>query len=184
MIDPTLIESVKKQEAGAFKRMYNESIRYVYSIVRRYVQHESEYPDVVQEIFAHLFLHIGSYDSKKGPFKPWLRRLTINQCIEHYRKKKSEATVVTLDKAPDEENGQEINWDHYSRTEIEDFLTKMPLGYKQVFMLVAIDEYSHKEAGQLLKITAATSRSQFLRAKNWLRKQLFVNDQKRIVNGL
>jgi RNA polymerase sigma-70 factor (ECF subfamily) len=184
VIDPTLIKSVKNQEAGAFKRMYNECIGYVYAIVRRYVNHEDEHPDVIQEIFAHLFLNIGSYDAKKGPFKPWLRRLTINRCIEHYRKNKTDASIVPIEKAPEKSNEKEIQWDQLSRTEIENYLAKMPLGYRQVFMLVAIDEYSHKETAQLLNISAETSRSQFMRAKNWIRNRLLVNDQKTIVNGL
>ncbi|MBK9582218.1 MAG: sigma-70 region 4 domain-containing protein [Saprospiraceae bacterium] len=41
-------------------------------------------------------------------------------------------------------------------------LVNMPVGYKTIFLLSVIDEYSHKEIGELLGITPETSRSQLL----------------------
>ena len=62
MIGTALINSVKKREHDAFKRMYNCCIRYVYAIVRRYVSNESDHQDVIQEIFAKVFISIHTYD--------------------------------------------------------------------------------------------------------------------------
>ena len=56
--------------------------------------------------------------------------------------------------------------------EVEGFIAHMPDGYKQVFMLVILDEFSHKEVSELMGISVQTSRSQLSRAKNWLRKNL------------
>jgi RNA polymerase sigma factor (sigma-70 family) len=51
-------------------------------------------------------------------------------------------------------------------------IQKMPSGYQLIFNLFAIEGYSHKEIAKLLSISEETSKSQYFRARNFLRKQL------------
>ena len=185
MVDPPIIELVKKGENEAFKLMYQRCISYVYAIVRRFVTNESEHPDVIQEIFARVFISVGTFDATKGDFKFWLRRLAINQCFRHYRQGKSPRLYVSIDAAEEIETDDFQFINEISIAEIEKYLSRMPEGYRQVFMLVIMDEYSHKEVGELLGISAETSRSQLSRAKSWLRKNILnSNKQKFLVGGL
>ncbi|MCB9263457.1 MAG: sigma-70 family RNA polymerase sigma factor [Lewinellaceae bacterium] len=183
MVDSTLIASVKKGENAAFKAMYQQCIGYVYSIVRRYMANESEHPDIIQEIFARIFLSVGAFDETKGEFKFWLRKVVINQCLQHYRQGKSHRLFLPLDGVPEIENGEALPMGQLSKPDIEYLLRQMPEGYRQVFMLAVIDEYDHKEIGELLGISPETSRSQLSRAKSWLRKHLLNNKQKILDSG-
>ncbi|MGK0391277.1 MAG: RNA polymerase sigma factor (sigma-70 family) [Maribacter sp.] len=137
----------------------------------------------MQEIFARIFLSINTFDESKGEFKFWLRRLVVNQCLQHYRQRKSPSLFVSIDSAKEIEAGGEDQLTELTKTEIEQFLALIPVGYRQVFMLVVIDEYSHKEVGELLGISAETSRSQLSRAKNWIRKNVLKNKQKNLASG-
>ncbi|MCI4670491.1 MAG: RNA polymerase sigma factor [Bacteroidia bacterium] len=184
MLDPSIINEVKKRKHDAFKELYERCIRYVYSIVNRYVSNESDHQDVIQEIFARVYLSIGSFDEKKGEFKFWLRRLTINQCIQHYRKQNSSVKIVPLDSAASLESDPNEIAGMLSKDEIESYLKRMPEGYKQIFMLVIIDEYSHQEVSEMLNISPETSRSQLHRAKKWLRANLSVNNLKSLVGEI
>lgn len=175
MVDSSIIALVKQKNNTAFKSLYQTSIGYVYAIVRRYVDNNSEHKDIIQEIYARVFLSIHTYDSSKGDFKFWIRRVTINQCLQHYRKNKSPMLFVPLDYASELKSADTQLLDSLSKADIEKYLQDMPVGYRQVFMLVIIDEYSHKEVGELLGISAETSRSQLSRAKNWLRKKTINN---------
>ena len=163
MVDPSVIDSVKKRNHDAFKKMYECCIRYVYAIVKRYVPNESDHQDVIQEIFARVYVSIDSFDENKGEFKFWLRRLTINQCIQHYHKQKASIKIIPLDSAVKMRSNEKINT--LSKDEIMLYLKKMPEGYKQIFMMVVIDEYSHQDVSTMLKISPETSRSQLHRAK-------------------
>lgn len=183
MVDPSVINSVKKRNHDAFKKMYECCIRYVYAIVKRYVPNESDHQDIIQEIFARVYLSIDSFDENKGEFKFWLRRLTINQCLQSYRKKKSQGVFVSLDMVTEADSSVEEGWTDLTPAEIESYLSKMPEGYRQIFMLIVIDGYTHKEVGKLLRISATTSRSQLLRAKKWLRKNLLENKSKNLIIG-
>ena len=49
---------------------------------------------------------------------------------------------------------------------------KLPVGYRLVFNLYAIDGYSHKEISDQLGISVGTSKSQLFKAKAILKKKL------------
>ena len=183
MVDSQLIKAVKSQNQAAFKQMYEKCIRYIYAIVKRYVNNESDYQDLIQEIFARVFLKIESFDESKGDFKYWLRRLAINECLQHYRKINSGGKIVQLKSVAhfkSEENG-ELNG--FSKKELSQYLSKMPDGYKQIFMLSVIDDYSHQEIAQQLDISPETSRSQLSRAKKWLKDNLSNENLKMLASG-
>lgn len=185
LVDPTVITSVQQGNRAAFKTLYESCIRYVYSIVRRYANRESDHPDIIQEIFARLFLSLHTFDPAKGAFKPWLRRLVINQCLKYGQKGRSPQRYVPIEKAPEIANGEDLPFDGMTKADIENYLVRMPDGYRQVFMLYVIDEYAHQEIGELLGISAETSRSQLSRAKNWLRQNVRndKNKQKLLARG-
>lgn len=170
MVDQKLIERIKKRERNAFRILYEDSIAYSYSIVRRYVANSDHHADVLQDIYARVFLKIDTYDERKGEFKFWLRRLVINQSLAHYRAIKKDAAVVDIDNIHESEIENSDTLQGMTSEEIETCLQNMPDGYKQVFMLVSIDEYSQQEVSKMLGLNIQTVRSQLSRAKGWLRK--------------
>ena len=138
----------------------------------------------LREIFARVFLSIDSFDENKGEFKYWLRKLTINQCIQHYRKQKISIESVPLDATIEPQSHEHETTSTLSKDEITLYLKRMPDGYKQIFMLVIIDEYSHQEVSEMLSISPETSRSQLHRAKKWLRENLSSNNLKVLVGEI
>lgn len=184
MIDRQFIDRLKKRDEAAFKKMYEAYIRYVYAIVSRYVANDSYHQDIIQEIFARVFLGMASYEESKGEFKYWLRRLVINQCIEHFRNQNLAFDTVSIDTTPEAFSDWSQQSFDLNREEVQNLLKKMPEGYRQIFMLVVIDEYSHKEVGEMLSISAETSRSQLHRAKKWLKDHMPPNHLRKIVGGL
>lgn len=56
--------------------------------------------------------------------------------------------------------------------EIMNLVFNLPDGYRQVFALFAIEGYSHKEVAEQLNIGESSSRSQFMRARKLLQKQI------------
>lgn len=185
MLDPSILVSVRRGDKASFKELYQSCIGYVYSIAKRYVSNESDHPDVIQEIFARVFLSIGTFDPAKGSFKTWLRRLAINQCLQHYRQGKSPRVHMSLEVVSQLSYDTEEQLSRLTKEEIAAYLQKMPEGYRQIFMLVIIDDYSHKEVAEMLAISTETSRSQLSRAKKWLKARISTtNKQRLLANGL
>lgn len=184
MITKSTIEAVKNKDKNAFEVLYNNCIRYVYTIVKRYISNENDHQDVIQEIFARIYINIVSFDDNKGEFKFWLRRLTINQCIKHYHKQIKSVKIVPIDLESNMQSYSNDITSTLSKDDIMMFLKKMPEGYKQIFMMVVIDEYSHQEISEMLNISPETSRSQLHRAKNWLRDNFSNNNLNLLVSGI
>jgi RNA polymerase sigma-70 factor (ECF subfamily) len=53
-----------------------------------------------------------------------------------------------------------------------ELIQSLPLGYRTVFNLFAIEGYSHQEIGELLGITESTSKSQLNRARSVLKEKI------------
>lgn len=168
MITHSTIEAVKNKDNRAFKVLYQKCIPYVYTLTQRHIANDGDIQDVIQEVFARVFLSIKTFDPDKGEFKSWLRRLTINQCYQYYRKDRFMTLHIELDDTH-EITDETLPLNDLSKEDIEKLLEKMPDGYRRVFLLVVIDEFSHKEVGDLLDISPEASRSQLFRAKTWLR---------------
>jgi RNA polymerase sigma factor (sigma-70 family) len=179
-----LLTAVKAQERGAFKQMYEAYIRYVYSVVSRYHSDTSNYQDIIQEIFAIVFLKIDTYDPAKGEFKVWLRAVTVNQCLKHYHSTKRQLATVSLESIENYEQPVELSHSELSREDLLAMLASMPSGYKEVFLLITVDGFSHKEAAEMLNISTETSRSQLHRAKLWLKEYLDRNKSNALSNAL
>jgi RNA polymerase sigma-70 factor (ECF subfamily) len=103
----------------------------------------------------------------------------VNQALERYR---NNARTVFADKLndiehhsiPDEEDNK---WEAYQLSEADllAMIDTLPQQYKAVFNLYAIDGLSHREISGLLGISEGTSRSNLLRARSILQKQ--INEQ-------
>ena len=59
-----------------------------------------------------------------------------------------------------------------SADEILEIIQALPPGYRTVFNLFAIEGYPHKDIGEMLGISENTSKSQFMKARAYLRKLL------------
>jgi len=177
LIKPEIILLCKKGKERGHAQLYKDCAPYIYSHVKRYIWDNDFRKDMMQEIFAKIFINIKSFDSDKGPFKGWIKRIAINECLQQIRK------VRPLTVAKGIEETQELIDDtplptDLKREDIELILNEMPTGYKLVFMLSVIDGYTHKEIAEQLNIAEQTSRSQLTRAKKWTKRYLLSKIQK------
>ncbi|MCC6727136.1 MAG: sigma-70 family RNA polymerase sigma factor [Saprospiraceae bacterium] len=175
MVSNEVIKQCQQKQQTAFKAMYEACVPYVFTIVKDYTSNKDIQKDLLQEIFAKLFLNIQSFDPNRGEFKFWLRKIAVNQCLMFVRDKKQEFEDLENNTVLNGLN-EEMDLSHLDPALTEKVLTQMPQGYRQVFSLVALEGYSHHEVGQELGISAETSRSQFMRARQWLMQHFVANN--------
>jgi RNA polymerase sigma-70 factor (ECF subfamily) len=157
--------------------MYEACLPYVFTIVKDYTNNQDNQKDLLQEIFAKLFLNIESFDPKRGEFKFWLRKIAVNQCLMFIRDKKPQLDFDDLDAvSKPNELHEDMDLSHLEPSSTEKILNLMPQGYRQVFSMVALEGYTHLEVSQELGISAETSRSQYMRARQWLQQHFFTNN--------
>ena len=115
------------------------------------------------------------------PFKPWLRKILINTCINNYRKKKINFTE-DLDAAKNYSDSEEI-LSEISYQEILDMIRQLSPAYRAVFNLHVIEGYKHEEIAEMLNISVGASKSNLSKAKKNLQqilKEYFKVDYDRI----
>src|SRR5499426_471871 len=159
----------------AFELLYERHHRRVYSLCLRMTQNPVEAEDLAQEAFIQLFRKIGSFRGDSA-FTTWLHRLTVNQCLMHFRKKsvKLEKTTeegdtpVQIVRGTENPNSMPV----LDRIALDNALTQLPPGYRTVFVLHDVEGHEHEEIAKMLGVAVGTSKSQLHKARMKLRKIL------------
>ena len=137
----------------------------------RYTGNYDEAKDVLQDGFIKLFEKLGTFNGT-GSFEGWMRRIFVNTALDAYRKNKQERQLLDIDDVVYFLSVKELVTDKMAAEDLMKILQKIPVGYRTVFNMFAIEGYSHKEIGELLGITESTSKSQYSRARDFLKNIL------------
>jgi RNA polymerase sigma-70 factor (ECF subfamily) len=177
MQNEDLIKACRKGERAAQKRLYDEYAPQMMGVCYRYAQSLQEAEDMLQEAFIRVFSNLDQFRSE-GELGAWIRRIVVNCAINAIRKRKMQ--ISSWDNQPEElhpitDTDPEIKLD---AKELAYLIQKLPDGYRIVFNLHAVEGYTHEEIGKVLGIKPASSRSQYLRARALLAKQVNVLQQK------
>jgi len=128
-----------------------------------------EAEDVMQEAFLKALTKIDTYEGKVS-FGAWLKKIVINRSLDELKKRKVKFVELN-EKIPDEESVS-INVSEIQMEKLKKAIQQLPDGYRVVLSLYLLEGYDHEEISQILGISNANSRSQFLRAKLKLRQVL------------
>ncbi len=167
-----VIESCIKGNRKAQYELYDTFSRKMMSVCLRYMGDYESAQDVLQEGFIRLFANLGSFQFN-GSFDGWVRRIFVNTALEQLRKNDilHNAADIGLTQADLLHHDHSVI-DELSANDILKVINELPMGFRTVFNMFAIEGYSHKEIADALGITESTSRSQFTRAKQILQKKL------------
>ncbi|MCB9311018.1 MAG: sigma-70 family RNA polymerase sigma factor [Lewinellaceae bacterium] len=167
-----IIEGCKNQNPGSQKELYELSKGYLFGLCMRYIPSSADAEDVFSDGFFKIFTKIDSYSSE-GSFEGWMRRIMINECLMHLRKKTSLHLTVELTENQNNlsEESEEFETQH-SIDEIMTAIDQLPDGYRTIFNLFVIEEFKHREIAEALGISINTSKSQLILAKKKLQSIL------------
>jgi RNA polymerase sigma factor (sigma-70 family) len=99
----------------------------------------------------------------------------VNEALMHLRETKK--LFLHVDMGVASEISSEFPTSSYQEEELLKLIYKLPVGYRTVFNLYAIEGYSHQEIGELLNISISTSKSQLNRARNLLQQYIHALDK-------
>ncbi len=165
-----IISACQRREYKAQQTLYNLFVDRLYFTVFRYVNDSFYTQNVLQDVFFKAFKNIDAYDSKKSAFNTWITTIAIRESISHCRKRKIVFSPIEELDLPYTETENIL-----SKLEAKDLLntiSEIPDKYRMIFNLYEIDGYSHKEIGEMLRITESTSRSYLTRAKQKIQNKL------------
>ncbi len=167
-----LIDACKKGDRKAQFELYRLYSSAMYNTTLRIVRDPDDSEDVMQEAFLKAFSRISTYRGKVS-FGAWLKRIVVNKSLDFLRLRRERVSldeVNEVEEIPEDDPGV---IDHaYSADEIRRAIYALPEGYRLVLSLILLEGYDHEEVSEILRISNATSRTQYHRAKKKLAELL------------
>ncbi|MBS1665978.1 MAG: RNA polymerase sigma factor [Bacteroidetes bacterium] len=177
MTEEAIFQGCLKNQASAQRELYNRYSPKMLAVCYRFAHNREDAEDMLQEVFIKIFSQIHTFQNK-GAFEGWIRRITVHTCINHLKKNKRFNESVDIIYASSVQVREESVPSIVQAKQVVECIRLLPIGYRTVLNLYAIEGYSHKEIGEMLEIEESTSRSQYTRARQMLEEILI---KKRII---
>ena len=161
-----LIKKAIQNDREAQEQLFVRHSPKMLGVCRQYVKDIQHAEDLLLSGFLKVFTKLATFKNE-GSFEGWIRRIMVNTCISHLRKKNlvnlSDEDFVFNEAATE-------SLENTSVTDIQKLIDALPEGYKIVFNLFAIEGFKHSEIASNLGISVSTSKTQLFRARKLLQK--------------
>ena len=164
------IARARAGDAGAFADLYQQHYRRVYALCLRMTADAGRAEDLTQDTFVQAWRNLGSYQGD-AQFSTWLHRIAVNTVLTQGRRRgrwfdwlktMPEASQELVSAADQPE----------SMLDLESAISRLPERARQVFVLVDIEGYTHREAAETLKMAVGTSKAHLFHARSLLKEIL------------
>lgn len=167
----SLVEGCLSGKQVFHKKLYDTYSPKMFAVCMRYAQDEEQAKDMLQESFIRVFQYLQKFKGE-GSFEGWIRRITVNICLELLRKDKKWSLNSELDEEFHEASLVTFNLNQFDKNFILKEIQHLPPGYRAVLNLYIIEGYQHLEIAEILGISENTSKSQLSRARKVLQHSL------------
>lgn len=166
-------------------KIYVSFYNYAMTICSIYTNNYDDSVEILNDgflkVFKELYRYRPSYNDTIQSFKGWLRRIIVYTAIDHFRKNRKHRFVKELDNEMLQlSTGGEDALDKISYREIVGSIQKLTPGYRIIFNLFVIEQYSHEEISKRLGISIGTSKSNLAKGRRQFQKILSQQDQIKI----
>ncbi|WP_238805489.1 RNA polymerase sigma factor [Emticicia aquatica] len=166
-----VIADCLKGKESAMKKFYEHFHGYALSVCLSYCENRDDALEIMNDGFLKIFKNLDKIENIDR-IKPWLRRIMVNVAIDHFRKNVKNQTSQLPENIIESNFGDVSVYAKLSSEDIMQAVQSLPTNYRLVFNLYAIEGYSHKEIGEMLKIAESTSRANLSLANGMLREKL------------
>lgn len=164
-----LVANIRRNNREAQKSLYTKYANRLLYISIRYVGREDIAEDILHDSFIKIFREIGKFKYQgEGSLRAWMDRITINTALEWLRDNRKIEFISLENEYNLADEPSYTDTEKIPRDKLMQLINELPDGYRTVFNLFCIEEYSHKEIAAKLKINEKSSSSQLLRAKRLL----------------
>lgn len=164
-----LLARCREHDKKAQHELYNRYAAKMLGVCIRYVKRKDEAEEVLMNGFMKVFNKIEDFN-EEGSFEGWIRKIMVNESLNHLRYKKN-LFVETEEEDWVEPHHAPVESSETTHALLQ-LIQELPLGYRTVFNLHAIEGYGHSEIAEMLNIDENTSRSQLSRARKQLQERV------------
>jgi RNA polymerase sigma factor, sigma-70 family len=170
--DEKLLKRVAAGDAEAFRQLYHNTDRTVYSFILSILKNPQDAEEVMQETYLKIWTSAASYQSQGKPLA-WIFTIARNLCYMRFRDQKRQADIG-LDDLNGEETG-EVCLPLENMTDaivLKSALEILKEDERQIVLLHASAGLKHREIAADLQMPLATVLSKYNRAIKKLKQYL------------
>jgi RNA polymerase sigma factor (sigma-70 family) len=167
MTEELMLAGCLKNNATAQEALYNRFSPRMLGVCYRFAKNREDAEDMLQEGFIKVFTQMHQYRNE-GALEGWIRRIIVHTCINNLKKNKKFSDSLDIIHASSLHVNEEMIPSIMQAKQVVECIRMLPLGYRTVLNLYAIEGFPHKEIAAMLDIEESTSRSQYTRAKAML----------------
>jgi len=171
-----LVDSARSGSKPAFEALYRNHVGKIYGLCLRMTAHPATAEDCTQETFIQAWRSLPSFE-RRSAFGTWLHRIAVNAVLAQGRRRREElGQAASADELaavrPDPSVG-----DTGATMDLEQAISNLPAGARQVLVLVGLYGHSHEEAAAMLGLAVGTCKSQLHRARQLLGERLALPEE-------
>lgn len=164
MTEEMMLQGCLNNLATAQQALYNRFSPRMLGVCYRYAHNREDAEDMLQEGFIKVYSQIYQFRGS-GALEGWIRRIIVHTCINVIKRNKKFSDSVDLIYASSIQINENNIPSMLQAKQVVECIRLLPIGYRTVLNLYAIEGFSHKEIGAILDIEESTSRSQYTRAR-------------------
>ncbi len=164
-----LIDGCLKGDRVCQHLLYKQFSKRMMAVCLRYSKSAPEAEDILQEGFVKIFQHLSNFKGQ-SQLSTWMTRIMVNTALNMHRKKLYLFPMLDVQESTLVASGEGLS--NMAFEQLVTMIQSLPHGCQLIFNMYAVEGYTHQEIAGLLGISEGTSKSQYARAKELLRKQL------------
>ena len=172
MTEDELIRGCLQEDAPCQKEVFNRYASRMLGVCNRYARNSADAEDILQDAFIKVFDKIYQFKFE-GSFEGWIRKIVVNTALKKYSLVRYSKELTGYE--VNENNGGNVDpaaYAHLTENDLLVLINSLPDGYRLIFNLYVIEGYQHEEIASMLGIQPGTSRSQLVKARSMLQKQI------------
>ncbi|MBS1772290.1 MAG: sigma-70 family RNA polymerase sigma factor [Bacteroidetes bacterium] len=164
-----LIQGCVRNERSAQEKVYSLFCGRMMSVVKRYIDHDEQAEEVLNNGFLRAFQKIGQY-TFQGSFEGWLRKIVFHAVSDYVKQNARYNEKIML-----VEKDQYVQKDHADRlyyNQLLEMVQGLPEATKAVFNMYVMEGFSHREIGKILNISEGTSKWHLSEGRRILKEKI------------
>ncbi len=166
-------------EPEEFSTIVLAEMEAVHRLAYHLARHAQEADDLVQETYLRAFKSAATYKAYDRGARPWLFKILHNVlntrlAQDHRQRELVEHLQQQPLGCPDPEaliHLSQLNWDAVDQR-LKTAIAELPLPYRQVFLLCAVEDLSYREIAHVMEIPVGTVMSRLYRSRASLAARL------------
>ena len=167
-----LLDGCRHNRRNAQEALYRHFYGFAMTIALRYSRDELDAADIMSHAFVKVFKSIHSFDPQKGSLHAWIKRIVVNEGLDHIKTRGRFSEEVELESVTEPAYINNAALEQMGAEEIMNLIKRLPPATHAVFVLYAVEGYNPREIAEKLNISEGTSKWHLSEARKTLQQQL------------